>query len=107
MGGLSNREYSVLSSENQALAARLTPGSIGPKPDQAFQHHASILTTIVDELNGLSGRDRIAALRRRYTEARPEWQEVKRITGAPIGPDRWIKPFLDGLDFFSASEGWS
>ena len=107
MGGLSNREYSVLSSENQALAARLTPGSIGPKPEQAFQHHASILTTIVDELNGLSGRDRIAALRRRYTEARPEWQEVKRITGAPIGPDRWIKPFLDGLDFFAASEGWS
>ncbi|MGB3374248.1 MAG: hypothetical protein WBA87_03815 [Microbacterium sp.] len=107
MGGLSNREYSVLSSEKQALAARLTPGTIGPKPEQAFQHHASILTTIVDELNGLTGRDRIAALRRRYTEARPEWQEVKRITGAPIGPDRWIKPFLDGLDLFAASEGWN
>ncbi len=107
MGGLSNREYSMLSSEKQALTARLAPGTIGPKPEQAFQHHASILTAIVDELNGLSGQDRIAALRRRYTEARPEWQEVKRITGASIGPDRWIKPFLDGLELFAASEGWN
>lgn len=107
MGGLSNREYSVLSSENAVLASRLTPGTIGPKPEQAFQHHASILTEIVDELRGLTGRDRIDSLRRRYVTARPEWREVKRITGATLGPDRWIKPFLDGLELFAASEGWS
>ncbi|MEV6828179.1 hypothetical protein [Amycolatopsis sp. NPDC051102] len=106
MGGLTNGEYSVLSSEAPALASRLSPGMIGPKAEQAFQHHSTLLTKLVDELNNLTQRDRIVALRERYVAARPEWPEVKRITGAKIGPDRWIKPFLDGLDLFMASEGW-
>lgn len=107
MGGLSNGEHAVLSSENLVLASRLNPGTIGPKPEQAFQHHAAVLTEIVEDLSLLSGRDRVEALRRLYTQARPEWTEVKRVTGAKIGPDRWIKPFLDGLDLFATSEGWN
>jgi len=107
MGGLSNGEYRILESESAALAGRLTPGAIGPKAEQAFAHHASALTQIVDELEVLTGRARIEALRERYTTARSEWPEVRRITGAKIGSDRWIKPFLDGLDAFMASEGWT
>ena len=107
MGGLSNGEYSILESESAVLAGRLTPGTIGPKAEQAFAHHASLLTQIVEELEVLTGRPRVEALRERYTTARPEWPEVRRITGAKIGSDRWIKPFLDGLDAFMASEGWT
>lgn len=107
MGGLSNREYNVLTSEKPVIASTLTPGTIGPKPEQAFQHHASVLTEIVDELNALTGRERVDALRRRYVDARAEWPEIKRVTGAAIGPDRWIKPYVDGLDLFAASEGWA
>ncbi|MEV7551941.1 hypothetical protein AB0N89_20160 [Amycolatopsis sp. NPDC089917] len=106
MGGLTKGEYSTLASESPTLATSLSPGDIGPKPEQAFHHHAMLLTKIVNELNDLAGRDRVDALRRRYTEARPDWTEVRRITGAKIGADRWIKPFLDGLDLFAASEGW-
>lgn len=106
MGGLSNGEYDVLSSESPRLASRLSPGVIGSKPEQAFRHHATTLTEIVNELGALTGRERVAALRRHYADAIPEWPEVKRIAGTKIGPDRWIKPFLDGLDLFAASEGW-
>lgn len=107
MGGLSNNEYTVLSSESPALASRLSPGVIGPKAEQAFRHHSMLLTGIVNELSVLTGRDRVVALRQRYATARPEWPEVRRLTGAKIGPDRWIKPFLDGLDLFMSSEGWT
>ncbi|MGC4933056.1 hypothetical protein ACLQ3C_05180 [Gordonia sp. DT30] len=106
MGGLSNGEHTILTSEDSALSTRLTPGTIGPKPEQAFKHHAVVLTEIVDELNQLSGRNRVDTLRRRYEAARPEWQAVTRVTGTKIGPARWIKPFLDGLNLFADSEGW-
>lgn len=106
MGGLSNREYTTLSSESADLAARLTPGVIGPKPEQAFKHHAETLGAVISQLNALSGQTRVDALRNRYIQASPEWKEVKRITGTSLGPKRWIRPFLDGLDMFRSSEGW-
>ena len=106
MGGLSNNEYGVLVSESATLASRLSPGVIGPKPEQAFRHHATVLTTIVDELNTLTGRPRVDALRQRYIDAIANWPTVKRITGAKIASDRWVKPFLDGVDQFMSSEGW-
>lgn len=106
LGGLSNGEHSVLTSEDEALSIRLTPGTIGPTPELAFKHHATVLTEIVSQLDALSGSDRVSALRRRYADARMEWPQVKRLTGAKIGPDRWIKPFVDGLDLFARSEGW-
>lgn len=106
MGGLSNGEHDILVSESAELARQLTPGTIGPKPEQAFRHHAGVLTGIVDELNTLSGLARVDSLRSRYLDAKTHWPEVKRITGTKIGSDRWIKPFLEGIDLFRASEGW-
>lgn len=107
LGGLSKKEYSMLESERRRLSLSLTPGTIGPKIQQAFQHHATTLTKIVNDLSSLArGRERVAVLQHLYLTARPEWEEVERITGCLIGPKRWIDPFLKGIELFAKSEGW-
>lgn len=106
LGSLSGGEYEVLVSERSNLASRLTPDSIGPKPEQAFEHHTRVLTKIIEGMGTLSGRARVENLRTLYSNALVEWPEVQRITGAKIGPSRWITPFLEGVDLFAASEGW-
>jgi hypothetical protein len=107
LGGLTTREYQVLVSEDSTMAAALSPGTIGPRPQQAFRHHAQVLTDIADELNALAGRDRAAALRDRYRAALAAWPAVQKVTGARLGPAQWVKPFLDGIELFMASESWA
>ena len=107
LGGLTTREYQVLVSEDSAMAAALSPGTIGPKPQQAFRHHAQVLTDISDDLDALAGRDRVAALRDRYRAALAVWPAVQQVTGTKLGPAQWIKPFLAGLELFMASEDWT
>lgn len=106
-GGLTTREYQVLVSEVPAMAAALSPGTIGPKPQQAFRHHAQVLTNISDELNALAGQDRVVALRDRYKAALAAWPAVQKVTGTRLGPAQWIKPFVAGVELFMASEGWA
>lgn len=106
IGGLSNGEYEVLVSEQPALAARLTPGSIGPSAEQAFAHHASVLTDLIDELAALAQRPRVEVLRAAYISAIAEWPAVQKVTGTRLGSSRWSTPFLQGLELFMASEGW-
>lgn len=107
LSGLTTREYQVLVSEDAALAAALSPGSIGPKAQQAFRHHAQVLTDIGDELNALTGRERVVALQGRYKSALAAWPAVQKVTGTKIGPAHWVRPFLAGLELFMASEGWT
>jgi len=107
LGGLAIREHQVLASENSTLAERLAPGSIGPRPQQAFIHHAKVLASVVAELAPLSGRTRVEALRNRYVAAQAEWPAVQKITGSRLGANHWIKPFLSGLQLFMGSEGWA
>lgn len=106
VGSLTSREFGVLQSENASLASRLAPGTIGPQPEQAFRHHATVLTGIIDELAGLDGRDRVVSLYERYERARVEWRIVEQITGAKIGASRWLTPFETGVRLFLESEGW-
>ena len=106
MGGLTAREYSILASEEQQLADSLTPGTIGPKPELAFKHHAQVLNSIITELNSLRDAPRVNALRSHYDTALTKWDEVIRITGTTLGPRQWIMPFKKGLDAFMNSEGW-
>lgn len=106
LGGLSNGEYDVLVSERPRLAQRLTPGVIGPQAEQAFAHHATVLSTIIDELVTLSSRSRVRRLRERYKSAIDEWPTVQRVTSTRLGSNRWNVPFLEGLELFMASEGW-
>ncbi|WP_078315818.1 hypothetical protein [Mycobacterium sp. D16Q16] len=107
LGGLSNNEYETLASEHPNRTARLSPGTIAPQPESAFRHHATVLAGLIDSLSPLSGRQRVDFLRESYTVALGEWPVVQRVTGAKIGPGRWISPFLDGLDLFRSSEGWT
>lgn len=107
LGGLTTREYQVLVSEDATLAASLSPGTIGPRPQQAFRHHAQVLTGIGDELRLLAGRDRAALLRDRYRAASAAWPPVQRVTGTRLGPAQWVTPFVEGLELFMASEGWT
>lgn len=106
LGGLTQKQHGVLASERHSLASRLTPGIIGSKPEHAFRHHATVLTSIVTELNLLSGQARVDALAQHYLDAISEWPAVAQITGVKIGRDRWIRPFLEGLEQFAVSEGW-
>lgn len=107
LGGLTNNEYELLTSENLVLSRRLAPGSIAPQPESAFRHHATVLSGLIRDIGQqLPGRARAEYLRNQYQAAQGEWPEVQRITGARIGPGRWIDPFLAGLELFIASEGW-
>lgn len=107
LGGLANGEFDVLVSEDPTLAARLAPGIIGPQAEQAFAHHATVLTNIIRDLELLTGRARVEAMRELYRNAQNEWPEVRRITGTKLGTSRWNLPFLHGLELFMASEGWT
>lgn len=106
MGGLSNGEYDVLVSERPTLALRLTPGTIGPQAEQAFAHHATVLTAVIDDLRSRSGQDRVDTLRAAYVAAIGEWPEVQRVTSTRLAASRWNIPFLQGLELFRDSEGW-
>ncbi|WP_164672071.1 hypothetical protein [Brevibacterium casei] len=106
MGGLSNGEYNVLSSEAPALAIRLSPGNIGPKPKQAFLHHVKTLSNLINEMNSMPVPERTKTLRTWYDNAISEWPTVRSITGTKIDERRWIQPFLDGVDRFAKAEGW-
>lgn len=106
MGGLSKREYMTLTSEKPTLAKQLAPGEIGPKPEQAFKHHAQVLSELVSELNLLSGESRVKALCNHYEQALPTWKTVASITGASLSAEDWIHPFQQGLRLFTTAEGW-
>ncbi len=106
LGGLAQGEYRVLQSEDPERARALTPGTIGPRPGQAFMHHASVLAGVISELAPLQDRDRVEALRARYVAAGAEWPEVQRITHTRLGYANWIQPLLAGVDAFMAAEGW-
>ena len=106
MGGLSSSEYTVLVSEDPSLASRLAPGVIGNKPEQAFAHHASYLTQVTHSLSLVDNRTGIENLRNLYIDAKAEWPKILDVTSAKLGSDRWINPFLEGIDLFRASEGW-
>jgi hypothetical protein len=106
LGGLSSNEFELLTSERPQLSARLAPGTIAPQAESAFRHHAVVVSYLIRALEPLSGRERVDYLRERYMAALGEWPEVQRVTGAKIGPGRWIAPFLAGVDLFRSSEGW-
>lgn len=106
LGGLSQREYKTLVSEEPALAERLAPGTIGPKAEQAFKQHAGVLTNITDSLSRLTGRQRVEALREMYMAAIEEWPTVQKTTGTNLASGKWVTPFLAGLELFMKSEGW-
>lgn len=106
MGRLSKREYMTLTSEKPTLAKQLAPGEIGPKPEQAFKHHAQVLSELVSELNSLSGESRVKALCSHYEQALPRWKTVASITGTSLSAEDWIHPFQQGLRLFTTAEGW-
>ncbi|MGL5816295.1 MAG: hypothetical protein ACRCYR_01925 [Phycicoccus sp.] len=107
LGSLTAKEYQVLTSEQAALALRLTPGTVGPQPEQAFRHHAQVLNSVIDELAPLRGRARVEAFRRRLTKAAVEWPKVQRITGTRVGYDQWAGQLDAGIQRFCESEGWA
>jgi hypothetical protein len=106
LGGMTYNEYQVLRNQNRLLAERLTQGQFRTGPENAFRHHASVLATVVDELNALSGEARVQALRARYDAAYAEWPQVQRLSGCSTSRDHWIKGMVHGMDQFMASEGW-
>jgi hypothetical protein len=107
VGNLSGNEYTILVDQNPALAQQLTTGLIPSEaPETAFRHHCQVLNAITSELEQLSGRERVFALRARYVAAQANWQMVRDITGCVGTAAQWIDPLLAGVDMFIAEEGW-
>lgn len=106
LGALMPNEYSVLLDQDLSRAERLTQGIIATGPGNVFSHHARTLTSIIEELNLLTGKARVDRYRDRLQAARAEWVEVQRITGCTSAASQWIDPLLAGVDQFVVDEGW-
>lgn len=106
MGSLKQGDFQVLRSENQRFQEAITPGTIGPKPQEAFVHHARVLVSLANALETGTVRERCVELRERYLEARENWPRVQAITGTATGASRWVDPFRAGTEMFMESEGW-
>ncbi len=106
LGDMKSNEYQVFRSQNLAYAEELTRGSVPTGPENAFRHHAGVLSLIIDELTSLSGEARVRALRNRYTRAESEWPQAQKVSGCSVGGEPWIRPQIDGMDQFIADEGW-
>ncbi|MDR6620360.1 hypothetical protein J2X81_000598 [Sinomonas atrocyanea] len=106
LGGMSGNEYQVLRSQNEVLADSLTPGRIPAGPENAFLHHARVLSAIIEGLSTLTGRARVEALRSLYLRAVAEWPQVQKISGCATGGNAWVGALLDGVNKFAAEEGW-
>lgn len=107
LGSLSLKDFQVLLSERPALAARLTPGVIGPKPEEAFRHHCEVLDSACSALQAEpSIADRCSKLEEMYVAAAADWAQVQSVTGANFGAVQWVEPFLAGVRMFIAAEGW-
>lgn len=106
LGSITANDYKVLSSEDAALASRLTPGTIGPQPEQAFRQHARVLSGVIAQLRTMSDRARVEALLSRLTQAETDWPRVLRITEGKVGYSQWLGQLEEGMRLFCDSEGW-
>lgn len=103
---LTQSDYQVLRQQNPPLSAQLAPGTVPPGPKEAFLHHATVLSTVVEALRGLSAADAYRELVRRYGAARREWPAVARALGATPRADAWITPLAEGLTLYGRTEGF-
>lgn len=106
LGDMKPNEYQVFRSQNLMYAESLTPGSLSTGPENAFRHHAAVLSLIIDQLATLTGEERVRALRDRYTRAESEWPKAQKISGCAVGGEPWIRAQIQGIDQFIAGEGW-
>ena len=106
LGDMKPNEYQVFRSQNLKYAEALTQGSLPAGPENAFRHHAEVLSLISDELNALSGEARVRALRNRYARADTEWPQAQKVSGCSVGGEPWIRAQIQGMDQFIAGEGW-
>lgn len=106
LGGMKSNEYEVFRSQDLTQAESLTVGSFPAGPENAFRHHAHVLSLIIDELSALEGEARVRALRERYARAEREWPQAQKISGCSVGGEPWIRAQIDGIDQFIAEEGW-
>lgn len=106
LGDMKPNEYQVFRAQDRQYAESLTQGSVPSGPENAFRHHAGVLSLVADELKALSGEARVRALRERYRRAEVEWPRAQRISGCSVGGEPWIGSQIKGIDQFIAGEGW-
>jgi hypothetical protein len=106
LGDMKPNEYQVFRAQDRQYAESLTQGSVPSGPENAFRHHAGVLSLVADELKALSGEARVRALRERYRRAEAEWPRAQKISGCSVGGEPWIGSQIKGIDQFIAGEGW-
>lgn len=106
LGDMKSNEYQVFLSQNRPLAESLTSGQFPAGAENAFRHHARVLSSVIDELNALDGEARVRALRERYARAEAAWPTAQRTSGCAVGGDPWIRSLIEGMDQFMVGEGW-
>jgi hypothetical protein len=96
----------VLAQQDPQLSMRLTPGTVGPGPEEAFSHHATVLTRVANPLQQLPPRDAYQALIDRYDAATSDWQSAAAAVGTTSRHGAWITPLSDGLRLYGRTEGY-
>lgn len=106
LGVLTSNEAIVLSARDPLLVARLG-GFPAPGPRETFDHHMSVLTTVMADLQGIENLEqRYRRLLDLYDDARRNWPPVQRYSNSPMGANEWVTPLFDGLMLYGATEGW-
>jgi len=106
LGSLMTNEAHVLMARDPALATRLG-GLPAPGAEEAFQHHAKVLSAVVGDISSQVGYEaRYRHLMTLYHTATLEWPGIQAITGARHGADAWISALYDGLALYGKTEGW-
>lgn len=106
LGLIMPNEALVLASRDANLVTRLG-GLPAPGAREVFDHHLTVLTSIIGSLQTISNpQQKYRELIRLYQTARAEWPFVQAHTNSAYGAAQWIDPFVAGLTRYGATEGW-
>jgi hypothetical protein len=106
LGSVSANEAIVLEARDSALVARLG-GLPAPGPRETFDHHLTILTRVIGDLQTEPDPERrYRKLMERYSAAQSNWPIVARHANTAFGAKEWIDGVAAGLALYGVTEGW-
>lgn len=102
---LGRAETQLLATQNAALTTRLLPGTLPPGTVEGWDHHASVLASLVNGLQP-NGAAAYEALRDLYVSARTDWGRVASTIGCASEANAWLSELELGLGRLASTEGW-
>jgi hypothetical protein len=97
LGSLTPNEALILTNRAPNLVRRLG-GLPAPGPRETFDHHLTVLTSVIGALQAVSDpQQKYRDLSLLYKIARAEWPDVQRNSSSPLGAPAWIDALANGL----------